>query len=119
MKIELLIRWAEKTQDPDKLEEINARRIITGEEDDFNAESTTYSYDYIVLDTKDIKSFHRLDDDHLILKMYSEDAYCVKLPYESFKEAYTQLTRKTITELRAVSISEKDLDGDDDEDLDI
>lgn len=118
MKLELLIRWAEKIQDPDKIEEIKARRIITGDEDDMNAESTTYSYDYIVLDTKDIKSFHRLDEEHFILKTYSEDAYCVKLPYEAFKDAYTQLTRKTITELRANVIGE-DEDIEDEDELDL
>ena len=108
MKIEIPIRWAEPITDPEALEEQKTKRIIWGEDTENPEIPFKFTYDSMVCDTDDIMSFHRYDEQHFIMKMDGGEAYCVRIPYDTFKELYMELTHSLITEIRNINIIPED-----------
>lgn len=97
MKIEIPIRWSQPITDPDALEKINIKRLISsGDEEEDGKEGMEFVYDMMVMDTEDIASFHRYDEQHTILRTRDIDSYCVKVSYDNFKSIYMDTTGQNI-----------------------
>lgn len=108
MKIEIPIRWAETVKDPDALEEIKTRRIITGDDELSMPENTKYTYDLLVCDVADIYIFHRYDEGHTILRMTNDEIFCAGIPYQSFKQLYIEMSGQMITEIKPMEDTGED-----------
>lgn len=114
MRIELLARWVDTESETDKEDE-RIRRLVEGEEAEPKA--VKFVYEPIVMDTKDIKNFNRLDEEHTTIRLYPQESYVVKLPYDIFKEVFEAETGQVIKSIYVSPFLEGEGHMDDDDDI--
>lgn len=97
MMVELLVRYGKNKKTSDLSEEdlalIQSKRIL--EEDyDYTKDKdfVSYTYDYVIVDFKNISEIMRLDPEHTQINKYNNTMWIAKIPYEEFKAIYTQVT---------------------------
>lgn len=98
MKVQLPVRWSDHRK-PSNNSEAYLRKIIDGEEPTED-EEIEYVYGSLIIDTKDIRSYNDIDEEHCILRTYFNDSYCVALNFEDLKQVMSELTGDNITIIR-------------------
>lgn len=89
MKIEIIVRWLDRTKS--ESEEVKARRLVDADYEPDESEMA-YTYDPLVIDTDDISGFNKLEGNLTILRTVNQEAFCVNMQYERFKEQYENET---------------------------
>lgn len=95
MKIQLPVRWVEKKEIDE--DEATLKKLLDPEakpDEDLTEEDFTYGK--IVLDTKDIKSYNELDEEHVIVRTYAPESYCIAVGFEDFKKIMIELTGESV-----------------------
>lgn len=101
MMVELLVRYGKNKKTSDLTDEdlalIQSKRILEeGYDYSKDKEFVSYSYDLVTLNFKDICEIMRLDDQHTQINKYNNTMWIAKLPYNEFKDVYTQVTGTAI-----------------------
>ena len=101
MFIQLPVRWTTPKIDHETIEEMQHRQNLGLPADMKEAVDIELTDNFIVLDTKDIRAFHAFDDT-TILRTTSNETYCIRIPFEDFKQIFVKLTSQQITEITPV-----------------
>lgn len=112
MKIEALVRWSSFSVKQQDSTEAYLKRLVDGEESeqDIRAE-VVHEYSPLVFDMDDVSRFNKANDpDHTTLRFYDSDVFVVKIPYEQFRDLYSEQTGKVILSVLPVEESEEEQD---------
>lgn len=99
MKVQFPVRWTDKKK-LDRDEDLTRRALQESPEEE--VVEVEYTYGNAVIDTKDIRTYNNLDDEHCIVRTYFNDSYCVVIPFEDLKNIMVELTGEQITIIRKV-----------------
>jgi hypothetical protein len=77
-----------------------------------------YVYGSVVMDTKDIRAYNDLDENHCILRTYFNDSYCIGLGIDDLKSVMAELTGENITIIRKLDgNTRRDVETDSEDDF--
>jgi hypothetical protein len=102
MKVEFQCRFKKLVLSEEKKAELEAQRIINGEEsipDTFDLDDEAYTYVGLVLDLKDIRAFNAVDKYHTCIRTYQLDSFIIKVPYGAFVDFYQNCTTELIKKI--------------------
>lgn len=100
MKVQLPVRWSDHKKLDKDVEQL--KRLLEGEE---SPESEVeYMFGSVVLDTKDIRAYNDLDEDHCILRTYFNDSYCIALGLDNLKSIMAELTGENVVVIQKVEL---------------
>lgn len=91
MRLELPIRWTEENPVNEMLD---------------NKEKE-YTYGKLSIDSEDIHVYYDIDDNNTAIRDKFNSSYIVNIPFENFKQIYTEVSGKAIMTLKQVSNKKK------------
>lgn len=101
MMVELIVRYSKRKKPSELSEEdqalIQSKKILEEDYDfETDKEFMSFTYDYIIVDFNEITEIMRYDKDHTQIMTRNKTSWLVRMPYNQFKNVYTQVTAKAI-----------------------